>query len=283
MAAILETAELNIGIIAAVMIPTVTSPPQHLPPDDGRMSALLAATAEAELAHFWFRGFRRFVTPLLDAAAAGRRDLIIADCGAGTGHNLRLLEPYGTPIGVELNRTGAIVARGRGERRMICGTVTALPLATASIDLATSFDVLYCLPDAAEQAALEEMRRVLKPGGRVIINVAANPRLAGEHAELTHEVRRYTRRGLVEALGRGGFTPLRTTYTNAATFPLVATVRTLQRRGFLRGSGGRARDIETPAAPINAVLSAALAVEAQVLRVVNLPFGSSLLALAERA
>ena len=263
-------------------MPNVTAPVQILPADDARMSALLEATAEAERSHFWFRGFRRFVTPLLEAAARGRRDLIIADCGAGTGNNLSLLRPFGTAIGIELNRTGAAVARGRGETRMVQGTVTALPLKTGSIDLATSFDVLYCLPDPAERAALDEMRRVVKPGGRVIINVAANPRLAGEHAELTHEVRRYTRATLAAALERAGLTPLRATYTNAATFPLVATVRTLQRHGLMRGSGDRARDIEVPAAPINATLSAALAIEARLVRLVDLPFGSSLLALAER-
>lgn len=246
------------------------------------MSALLAATAEAELSHFWFRGFRRFVTPVLETAAAGRRDLTILDCGAGTGHNLKLLEPFGTPIGVELNRTGAIVARSRGERRMICGSVTALPIQSGTIDLCASFDVLYCLPDPAERAALDEMRRVLKPRGRVVINVAANPRLAGEHAELTHEVRRYTRATLSAALERAGFRTLRATYTNAATFPIVAGVRMLQRRGLMRGSGGRARDIQIPAAPVNAALSAALAVEAALVRRLDMPFGSSLLALAEK-
>jgi len=255
---------------------------QHLPPDDGRMSALLAATAEAELAHFWFRGFRRFVTPMLEAAAGGRRDLVILDCGAGTGHNLTLLQPFGAPIGVELNRTGASVARARGERRMICASVTALPIQSGAVDLCASFDVLYCLPDPAERAALDEMRRVLKPRGRVVINVAANPTLAGEHSELTHEVRRYTRASLASALDRSGFRTLRATYTNAATFPIVAGVRMLQRRGFMRGGGDRARDIQTPPAPVNAALSAALAVEAALVRRIDMPFGSSLLALAEK-
>jgi SAM-dependent methyltransferase len=263
-------------------MPNVTASVQHLPADDARMSALLEATAEAERSHFWFRGFRRFVTPMLEAAARGRRDLVIADCGAGTGNNLALLRPFGTAVGIELNRTGAAVAHARGETRMIRGTVTDLPLKTASIDLATSFDVLYCLPDPAERAALDEMRRVVKPGGRVVINVAANPRLAGEHAELTHEVRRYTRATLAAALDRSGFTPLRATYTNATTFPIVAAVRRLQRGGLMRGSGDRARDIEIPAAPINAALSAALMLEAGLVRLVDMPFGSSLLALAAR-
>lgn len=244
------------------------------------MNALLAATAEAERSHFWFQGFRRFVAPVLDAAAQGRRDLVIADCGAGTGNNLRLLEHYGRPVGIELTEAGARFAHARGERRMICGDVTALPIASASVDLATSFDVLYCLPEDAERGALSEMHRILKPGGRLVLNVAAMPFLKGEHSDLTQEVRRYTRHGLGAALDRAGFTTLRATYTNAATLPLVATVRALQRRGLMRAGGASARDMQTPSTPINAALSSALALEAALLRVVDMPFGSSLLALA---
>ena len=266
------------------MISQVSAPAQPTA-DPGRgtvetMNALLAATAEAERSHFWFQGFRRFVAPLLETAAAGRRDLVIADCGAGTGNNLRLLERYGRPIGIELTEAGARFAQARGERRMACGDVTALPIASASVDLATSFDVLYCLPDDAERRALAEMHRILRPGGHLVINVAAMPFLKGEHSDLTQEVRRYTRRGLETALDRAGFTTTRATYTNAATLPLVATVRALQRRGLMRGGSASARDMQTPAAPINAVLSSALAVEAALLRLIDMPFGSSLLALA---
>lgn len=254
--------------------------PEHPVERTAALATLLEATADAEGPHFWFRGFRRFVEPLLAAAAAGRRDLRIADCGAGTGANLRMLERYGSPIGVELTIDGIRIAHRRGERRMCAGDVTALPLPSASFDLATSFDVLYCLPDAAERAALDEMHRILKPGGRLLVNVAAMPSLRGEHSELTYEVRRYTRGSLVAALDRAGFATERATYTNAATLPIVGAVRALQRRGVLRSGTGRARDLQTPAAPINAALSAALAVEAAALRVVDLPFGSSLLALA---
>ena len=244
------------------------------------MATLLAATADAERTHFWFRGFRRFVVPILEAAAEGRRDLVIADCGAGTGNNLTLLERYGRPLGVELTLAGARFAHARGERRIVCGDVTALPIASASVDLATSFDVLYCLPDPDERGALAEMHRILKPGGRVVINVAAMPGLTGEHSDLIQEVRRYTRQALDAKLDEAGFTTIRATYTNAATLPLVATVRALQRRGMMRAGGDSARDMRTPSAPINATLSAALAVEAALLRVVDMPFGSSLLALA---
>lgn len=264
------------------MISQVPAPEQTAGPTLDSLSALLAATAEAEQSHFWFQGFRRFVRPFLEAAAEGRRDLVIADCGAGTGYNLLLLEEFGRAAGIELTPSGVTVARARGDRRMIRGDVTSLPIATASVDLATSFDVLYCLPDAAERAALDEMRRIVKPGGRVVINVAAMPGLAGEHSELTQEVRRYTKRTLAAALTRAGFSPTRITYTNAATVPIVAAVRALQRRGLMRARGGSARDMQTPPAAVNRVLSGALAAEAALLRRLDMPIGSSLLALARR-
>ena len=268
------------------MIPQVSAPAQRIP-DPARsaretLSAMLAATAEVERSHFWFRGFRRFVRPMLEAAAEGRRDLVIADCGAGTGHNLGMLERYGRPVGIELMEAGARFAQARGERRMIRGDVTALPIRTASVDLATSFDVLYCLGDDAERGALAEMHRILKPGGRLVVNVAAMPFLKGEHSEMTHEMRRYTRRGLGVLLDRAGFATTRATYTNAVTLPLVAAVRSLQQRGLLRGAGTSSREMQTPPGPVNAALVTALAAEAALLRIVDMPFGSSLLALAIR-
>ena len=57
-----------------------------------RPDPLLTATHQAELQHFWFKGLRRFLQPLLAEAAAGTRRPLILDCGCGTGANLDLLE-----------------------------------------------------------------------------------------------------------------------------------------------------------------------------------------------
>ena len=56
-----------------------------LPLECGCMEALLERTFEAEQRHFWFRGFRRFVAPLLRRAVTGRREPALLDCGCGTG------------------------------------------------------------------------------------------------------------------------------------------------------------------------------------------------------
>ena len=53
------------------------------------------------------------------------------------------------------------------------GSVAHLPFEDESFEVVLSFDVLYCLEAPAEQSALQEMFRVLKPDGFAVINVAA--------------------------------------------------------------------------------------------------------------
>ncbi|MCU0249989.1 MAG: class I SAM-dependent methyltransferase [Vicinamibacterales bacterium] len=247
------------------------------------MDRLLEATARAERDHFWFRGFRRFVSPMLDRASAGRRDLRLLDCGCGTGTNLRvLLEPYGRAWGFDLTWTGLQFARGSGVTRVAQASAAAIPYPSAAFDIVTSFDVLYCLPDGIEREAIREMWRVLRPGGAAIINVAAMEILRGNHSVLSAELRRYSRASLRERLERAGFGVERMTYTNAAIFPVMLAVRGVQRMTGLAGEHEAGAEITVPPAPINAALGALLAVEAGVVRALPMPFGSSLLCLARK-
>jgi ubiquinone/menaquinone biosynthesis C-methylase UbiE len=243
------------------------------------MDRLLEATARAEQDHFWFRGFRRFVEPLVAAAVRGRPSASILDCGCGTGNNLALLRRHGRATGIDLTWTGLAFAHTRGERAVAQASATDLPFGDELFDAVTSFDVIITLEDAQEAKALREMYRVLKPGGHLVINVAALELLKGNHSILAEEVRRYSRASLRTRLERAGFTIRRLTYTNATILPAVATVRLLQR---VSGHKESQDEIAIPAAPINAALSAALAIEAAAVRLVNMPFGTSLLALAAK-
>ena len=243
------------------------------------MDQLLEATARAEHEHFWFRGFRRFVAPLVTEAVRSRAGATLLDCGCGTGYNLAMLRKHGRATGIDLTWTGLVYARRRGERAVAQASATCLPFGHAAFDVVTSFDVLYALADDDEAAALREMFRVLKPGGHLVLNVAAMEMLRGNHSILGGEVRRYTRAKLASRLTATGFEIRRLSYTNASILPIVAGVRLLQRVG---GHGASQREITVPPRPVNAALGAVLALEAAALRLTNMPFGSSLLALARK-
>ena len=243
---------------------------------------LLRATARAEARHFWFRGFRAFVTPLLHYAAAGRADSRLIDCGCGTGANLALLETVGRAYGFDLSEIGLRLGREAGRTRLARASVTDVPFPSAAVDIVTSFDVLYSLSDADEAAAIAEMYRVLKPGGVAIVNVAAMPVLRGDHSVLSREIRRYSRDELRVRMERAGFVIERVTYTNATLFLPLAIARLLQRRRGLRREGETESEITVPPAPINAFMTGVMQFEALWLRWFDEPFGSSLLCLARK-
>ncbi len=164
-------------------------------------------------------------------------------------------------------------------RQVAQASAGCLPFTSAQFDLVTSFDVIYSLPDDVERAAVAEMFRVLKPGGHLVLNVAAMPILHGSHSVLSGEIRRYSRRGLRQVLEGAGFRILKLTYTNASTLPITASVRLAQRA---LGHEASAAEITVPPAPINAALAGVLALEAMAVKMIDMPAGSSLLCLASK-
>jgi SAM-dependent methyltransferase len=244
---------------------------------------MLEETYRAEQRHFWFQGFRRFVLPFLREAISGVTRPRLLDCGCGTGANLQFLQRFGPSFGIDLTWRGLQFAHGKGIGRLAQASVAALPFSSGTIDVALSFDVLYCLDAEVERRAIGEMHRVLRPGGAVVVNAAALDMLKGDHSELVSEVRRYTRKSLQSKLESAGFRVDRITYTNAALFPVTAGVRAFQRLRGVKPEGGARGDFHVPPAPVNALFSGALALESRLIaRGLNMPIGSSVLCLARR-
>ena len=243
------------------------------------MDHLLELTGRAEAAHFWFRGFRRFVRPLLDEVTGGRRDLRMLDCGCGTGNNMELLRPYGRPMGFDLTGGGLDLARPRG-LPVARADITRIPFLDNTFDLVSAFDVLQCVPD--DLGAVREMTRIVKPGGTVIATVAAFDVLSGDHAAVWHEVRRYNQGMVTRLCVDAGLTLHRVKFIFASLFPLMLAVRVTQRllRPYrpLRPD----TDIAVPSTPVNALLTGLVNAEAALSRRVPMPIGSSLVIVARK-
>ena len=248
------------------------------------MEHLLRATARAEARHFWFRGLRAFTLPFVRRAIGARADAQILDCGCGTGANLDWLQRFGCAAGFDLSETGLQLGRAAGRTRLVRASVAAAPFADASFDLVTSFDVLYSLPDTVERAALLEMYRLLRPGGHALINVAAMESLRGDHSVLSREIRRYSRDLLRSRVTSAGFAVERMTYAFASLYLPMWIARSLQRRRGLHREEDTAaqHEIAVPFAPVNALLTAVVQLEAAWLGRFDMPFGSSLICLARK-
>jgi SAM-dependent methyltransferase len=244
------------------------------------MNDLLELTGRAEATHFWFRGFRKFVVPVIADVVRGRPGLRLVDCGCGTGHNLQLLRPHGRAVGFDLSEAGLARARATG-LTVLRGDVTRIPLASASFDVATSFDVLQCVE--ADVAAIREMARIVRPGGVVILTVAALDALRGDHAEVWQEVRRYTPASARRLIEAAGLRPERVSFLFASLFPLMASVRLVQRVTRRFGRAVRAdTDITVPIGPVNLLLTILVSAEAALVRHLPMPIGSSLLVVARK-
>jgi SAM-dependent methyltransferase len=240
---------------------------------------LLELTRRAEATHFWFRGFRRFVTPALRELARGRTDLRLIDCGCGVGQNIALLEPFGDAMGFDLMPAGAATARASGHP-VVRADVVHIPFPSGVFDIATSFDVLQCVED--DGAAIGEMARIVRPGGAVLLTLAALDILRGDHAEVWQEVRRYTPASARRLVESAGLRAERVDFLFASVFPLMLAVRSFQRlrRGFRPPRNDT--DIAIPPAPINAALSWVLTGEAALAGRLRMPVGSSLLVVARK-
>jgi SAM-dependent methyltransferase len=244
------------------------------------MDDLLELTSRVEADHFWFRGFRAFITPLIEDAAAGRRNLRLIDCGCGTGHNLQLLAPYGTPFGFDLTPGGLDFARRRG-RPVVRAEMMHLPFRAGSFDVLTSFDVLQYVEDDGE--AMREVARLLRPGGTAIITASALEVLRGGHAAEWPEVRRYTKARMRRLTEGAGLQVRRVTYLFGTLFPMMLAVRMAARRRR-SDTPGEDWEFSVPAAPINQALTWLLRGEAALTRHLPIaPAGSSVLVVARKA
>ncbi|WP_326564936.1 class I SAM-dependent methyltransferase [Amycolatopsis rhabdoformis] len=162
------------------------------------------------------RGMTRAAVEALDL----RPDETAADLGFGGGLGLRLMLGAGATVhGVEISDTMLARARttfaGHARLRLHRGTLTALPLPTASTHAVLTMNTIYFVDDLP--AALSEVARVLVPGGRFVLGVG-DPEFMAATAVIGHGTFHLRPLADVEkALADAGLTVHRREYVGAET------------------------------------------------------------------
>ncbi len=136
------------------------------------------------LAEIGFAGRRRRVFSRLAALTGIRQGERILDVGCGTGYLTRLLAPLAGPAGqvTGIDPSAPMLDHARERAPHNCsyqvGEGQALPFPDASFDVLVSTVAVHHMPSSARGLAVQEMFRVLRPGGRLLIaefHPPANP------------------------------------------------------------------------------------------------------------
>jgi SAM-dependent methyltransferase len=225
----------------------------------------------AEDRMWWYRALH---VHLVDALAGTRGRVL--DAGCGTGGFLAVLRDQRSDlscVGIEWDSAAAARAGAKSLAAVARGSVNALPFADASFDAAVSADVL-CHEAVDPRATLFELKRVLRPGGRLIVNLPAYQWMLSAHDRQVHNVRRFTARTTTTLLRQAGFDPIHTSYWNSLLLPLMI----LQRRLLTRGDS--VSDVAPFPPWLDVTLHAMTIFERKL--PVALPFGGSVLAIADK-
>ena len=233
-----------------------------------------------EESYWWYRALRQHVVASIEP---DREDFSLLDAGCGSGGMLAKLRrefPKAELTGIDESEHAIELCRERNTGADLrCAGVHELPFPADAFEVVLSLDVW--VNDGVDDAlAAHETFRVLRPGGKLILNLAAFEFLKGAHDKAVGAVRRYTRPQTRALLEGAGFAVERITYWNAFLMPPIALLRWASRRQIAR------EEVRSDFRPLPSFLNNALtrlaALELSASRHLSLPFGTSVFAVARK-
>ncbi len=235
-----------------------------------------------EDSYWWFVGRLRLVQDLMKSfygvPNSGDASLNILDIGCGTGAMSQRISPWGNVVSADFSPLALQFSRRRGLSHLIGADAMHLPCGSNKFDTLIAMDMLEHLPDDA--AALREFYRVLKPGGKVIATVPANPRLWSEHDDALMHFRRYQKQEVHDRFTEAGFAIDNLSYSMTLLYPVVF----LQRKMNANRPHHNPPQAALPhvPAPINSLLTGIITLENHLAAHIHFPFGVTLLCTATK-
>jgi SAM-dependent methyltransferase len=234
--------------------------------------------AHREKFHFWHVGRREIISDQLSRKLARQHDNQILDIGCGPGGNISALKQFGRVTGLDVSDDALAYTKAAGYDNVIQSDVAHTPFADSTFDVVSSLDVFEHVPD--DIGIMRECYRVLKQNGILITTVPAHPFLWSENDAYLAHVRRYTTHHFLLQLEIAHLVPI--TYSHFITLG-VPGILLRKFLGYIMPShySGVAFDKDfSPKA--NSFFLTSLRIEKMLMRYIKIPFGSSLLVIAQK-
>ena len=233
-----------------------------------------------EKEHWWFIVRKRILSFFLQKHNT-QKNLRILNVGAAGGASSQWLAAFGEVVSLESDPF-FVEHLLSIKIDVVNASVTNMPFANETFDLVCAFDIIEHVED--HLAAMRELDRVCKTGGRVCLTVPALNILWSHHDEVNGHFRRYTKAsltGLVLALPSLRLMEIK--YFNSLLFLPILMARKFSNMF-------RPHRIDTMSdftgfkvrAPISALLQSIFSLEVSLFRSVSFPLGVSLLGIWQK-
>jgi SAM-dependent methyltransferase len=229
---------------------------------------------EATESHWWFgatsRLLEQFASDHLERVGVGARCL---DAGGGTGATGSWLAQSHWTVLAEIEPVVIEAAVARYPYRAVFADINHLPVAGDQFDLVLCVTALCHEMNLEPARTVEELARVLRPGGLLILLEPHHQWLWRGHDRVTHTARRFNLPTLRSLVADAGLRVERATGAYSFLVPPALLLRLIER-------GRTSSDVGRNQSGLGGLAGRIAAAERRVLRRWNIPFGLSAVVVA---
>lgn len=190
---------------------------------------------------FWFRHRNNCITTIVKEYPPEEGGIIF-DIGGGNGFvSLGLKNSGYNVVLVEPGQSGALNAKRRGIKTVICATTDSAQFKPHTLSAIGLFDVIEHIED--DVTFLKSLHKLIKPGGRLYATVPAYPFMWSDEDVSAGHFKRYTAKSIRRVLETAGFEVEFSTYIFCFLPIPIVFMRTLPYQMGFSKSGTKTHNI----------------------------------------
>ncbi|MEN8236173.1 MAG: class I SAM-dependent methyltransferase [Pseudomonadota bacterium] len=234
--------------------------------------------SQLESYHWWFVTRRDMFTRYIQKLNL-KQNASILDVGTSSGTNLRMLKAMGFTHfkGIDISPLAAQIAKDKGLGKVDIGNICKLPYPKSHFDLILATDIIEHVDD--DLLALQELQRVLKSNGTILLTVPAFPSLWGLQDIVSHHKRRYRKAQLIAKFKAANLHPRTLYHFNYLLFIPIWLMRQIIKIGQ---PNNLKSENEINAPWINAILKRIFKLDTWSAPLLRPPFGVSIFTLLSK-